>query len=70
VFVTERAVFRVADGALELFEIAPGIDLERDVLDHMAFRPRLADDLRIMDERLFRQAPMGLRSDPAFNRPG
>jgi len=50
-FVTERAVFRVADGAIELIEIAPGIDLEQDVLAHMAFRPRLAADLETMDSR-------------------
>jgi propionate CoA-transferase len=59
-FVTERAVFRAIDGALELIEIAPGIDLERDVLDHMAFRPVISPDLRLMDERLFRPEPMGL----------
>ena len=41
-FVTERAVFRTVDGALELIEIAPGIDLEKDVLQHMGFRPRIA----------------------------
>ena len=40
-FVTERAVFSAVDGALELIEIAPGIDLEKDVLGHMGFRPRV-----------------------------
>jgi propionate CoA-transferase len=59
-FVTERAVFRAIDGSLELFEIAPGIDLERDVLAHMAFRPVISADLRLMDECLFRPEPMGL----------
>ena len=63
VFVTERAVFRTVDGALELIEIAPGIDLEKDVLAHMGFRPRIASDLKRMDRRLFSQAPMGLRGD-------
>lgn len=67
-YVTERAVFRLvptADGSggeLELFEIAPGIDLERDVLGHMSFHPRIADDLRPMDARLFRPEPLGLRA--------
>jgi len=54
VFVTERAVFRLHPAGLELLEIAPGLDLERDVLAHMAFRPQLAADLKTMDEDLFR----------------
>jgi propionate CoA-transferase len=53
-FVTERAVFRLASDALELVEIAPGIDLARDVLGQMAFRPRIAADLVRMDPALFR----------------
>ncbi|MDH0747850.1 acyl CoA:acetate/3-ketoacid CoA transferase [Pseudomonas sp. GD03842] len=62
-FVTERAVFQAVDGALELIEIAPGIDLERDVLAHMAFRPLISPELRLMDHRLFRPEPMGLDAD-------
>ncbi|MDE2006180.1 MAG: 3-oxoacid CoA-transferase [Rhodospirillales bacterium] len=65
VFVTERAVLRAVDGALELIEIAPGIDLERDVLAHMAFRPRLSPNLKAMDSRLFLPEPMGLASEVA-----
>lgn len=65
-FVTERAVFRVAEGALELIEIAPGIDLERDVLAQMAFCPRISADLRMMDPRLFDPTPMGLAQDAPF----
>lgn len=63
IFVTERAVLRAANGELELVEIAPGIDLEKDVLRHMAFRPRIAADLKRMDKRLFSQSPMNLRAD-------
>jgi propionate CoA-transferase len=59
-FVTERAVFRVADEGLELCEIAPGLDAERDVIAHMGFRPRVARELRVMDARIFRPGPMGL----------
>jgi propionate CoA-transferase len=66
VFVTERAVFRVAEGALELIEIAPGIDLDKDVLAHMSFRPRIAADLMQMDARLFVPEPMNLLADPVF----
>jgi propionate CoA-transferase len=65
VFVTERAVFRVSDKGLELFEVAPGIDIERDIMAHMAFRPSVASDLREMDARLFSPAPMGLDRDLA-----
>ena len=61
-FVTERAVFRVAREGLELIEIAPGIDAERDVIAHMGFRPRVARDLREMDRRIFDAAPMQLAS--------
>ncbi|QRG09151.1 3-oxoacid CoA-transferase [Xanthobacter dioxanivorans] len=60
-YVTERAVFRRnATGRLELIEIAPGIDLERDVLGQMAFTPDIAADLKLMDAALFRPGPIGL----------
>jgi propionate CoA-transferase len=52
-YVTERAVFRLADSGLELTEIAPGIDLERDILAHMDFRPAIAEPLKIMSVELF-----------------
>ena len=61
--LTERAVFRLTDPGV-LTEIAPGIDLERDVLDHMDFPPIVAPDLREMDPRIFRDEPMGLARDP------
>src|SRR5690349_8698912 len=62
-FVTERAVFRVGPDGLELIEIAPGLDAERDVIAHMGFRPRVARDLRIMDARIFDPAKMRLAAD-------
>ncbi|MCW5655814.1 CoA-transferase [Hydrogenophaga sp.] len=64
-FITERAVFRLTAEGLMLTEIAPGIDLQKDVLDQMAFPPLLAPDLRTMDERIFRAGPMGLRMPDA-----
>ncbi len=63
IFVTERAVLRPRDGELEVFEIAPGVDLERDVIAQMNFRPRIASDLREMDARLFAPEKMGLLAD-------
>jgi len=61
-FVTERAVFRVGDQGLELIEVAPGLDTERDVIAHMGFRPRVSPDLRIMDLRIFEDGKMNLAS--------
>ena len=58
--VTERAVFRIEDDGPVLIEIAPGVDLERDVLGKMAFRPRVADDLSEMAPILFQPGDIGL----------
>jgi propionate CoA-transferase len=62
-FITERCVFRLVEGGLDLIEVAPGIDLERDIFAHMAFRPAVSPDLIEMDERIFLAEPMGLRDD-------
>lgn len=59
VFITERAVFRLREEGLELTEIAPGVDLERDVLAHMAFRP-IIKDLKTMDPGIFSERWGGL----------
>ena len=61
-YVTERCVFRLRPQGLELVEIAPGIDLERDVLARMDFRPAVASPLATMHERIFGSEPMGLRA--------
>ena len=67
-YVTERAVFRRnGRGRLELIEIAPGIDLERDIFGQMEFRPDVAADLKETDPRIFRPEPMGLAATIAQN---
>ena len=59
-YITERAVFELIDGVLTLTEIAPGVDLEKDILAQMEFRPAIAEDLKEMDARIFRDEVMGL----------
>lgn len=52
-YVTERAVFELTETGVKLIEIAPGIDLERDLLAQMEFRPILPEHLTVMDASLF-----------------
>jgi propionate CoA-transferase len=61
VFITERAVFKLRAEGLELVEIAPGIDLERDVLAHMDFAP-IVRDVQTMDPALFQPVWGGLKA--------
>lgn len=60
-YITERCVFKLSPAGMELTEIAPGVDLECDILAHMDFRPVIAEGLKTMDARIFRPEPMGLR---------
>ena len=59
-YVTERCVFRLTAGGLALVEVAPGIDVDRDILVHLPFRP-VVDGVRPMDPSIFRVEPMRLR---------
>ena len=59
-YVTERAVFELTDKGVALIEIAPGIDLNKDVLAQMDFVP-IMGDVKQMDARLFNEAKMGLK---------
>ncbi len=62
-YITERAVFRLREGSLELVEIAPGVDLEKDILEKMEFKPRIPRTLEIMDKRLFSPTRMGVAEE-------
>ena len=52
-YVTERAVFKLTTEGLELIEIAPGIDLDRDIVAGMGFMPIISPELKEMDSALF-----------------
>jgi propionate CoA-transferase len=60
-YVTERCVFRLSAEGLELIEIAPGVDLQHDILERMEFAPVIKTPPVLMDAAIFRSEPMGLR---------
>ena len=61
-FVNERAVFRLTPDGLLLTEVAPGIDLERDILGQMEFKPVISKELREMASDIFGESSLpGLR---------
>ncbi len=59
-YITERCVFQLRPDGMELLEIAPGVDLQRDILERMDFVPLMREKIKYMDERIFRPAPMAL----------
>jgi propionate CoA-transferase len=64
-YVTERAVFRRSSKypVLELIEIAPGIDLQKDVLDQLEFEPVISPNLKLMDRRIFKDRKMNAATE-------
>lgn len=60
-YITERCVFDLTPHGLRLLEIAPGIEVQRDILAQMDFTPAMVAPLRLMDARIFRTELMGLR---------
>ncbi len=62
-YITERCVIALTSQGMELIEIAPGVDLEKDILAHMEFEPIIKGTPRLMDKRIFLLQPMGLRDD-------
>jgi propionate CoA-transferase len=65
-YITERAVFALTEHGLELREVAPGVDVRRDVLAHMGFTPLIPVPPKPMDPRIFRGAKMGLAPVPSL----
>ncbi len=61
-FITERCVFSYTAKGMELIEIAPGINIENDILPHMDFKPIAKENIKIMDRRIFDPEPIGLKA--------
>jgi propionate CoA-transferase len=62
-YITERCVFRLTEAGPELTEIAPGLDLDKDILGQMGFLPLISPSLKEMDGRIFQPGPMNLKAD-------
>jgi propionate CoA-transferase len=67
-YITERAVFRLTDFGLMLTEVAPGIDLEKDILNNMEFKPVISPNLKEMDSSIFKESPMNFKEKFYSNR--
>jgi propionate CoA-transferase len=61
-YITERCVFSLTPSGLELIEVAPGVDVQRDIVAQMGFAPIINAPPRLMDARIFQNTPMGLRN--------
>ncbi|MFY9173818.1 MAG: acyl CoA:acetate/3-ketoacid CoA transferase [Peptococcia bacterium] len=59
-YITERCVFELQEDGVHLIEIAPGVDLEKDILANMGFKPIIDGEPKLMDARIFREKLMGL----------
>jgi propionate CoA-transferase len=64
--IIERAVFKMEKGGLVLTEMAPGVDLQRNVVSPVGFKSGVSDGLEEMDACLFRPEPMGLKNSPLW----
>ena len=62
-YITERAVFRLTEKGLVLEEIAPGIDLNKDVISKMSFAPIIGNSIKEMDTRIFSEGKMEIRDE-------
>ena len=62
-YITERAVFRLTDRGIVLDEIAPEIDIDKEILAKMDFLPIISSNLRTMDERIFDESKMNIKEE-------
>ncbi|MGC8805517.1 MAG: hypothetical protein ACP5QD_06265, partial [Candidatus Ratteibacteria bacterium] len=60
-YITERAVFQLDQAGLVLIEIAPGVDIDKDVISKMDFVPKISDKLKTMYNKIFKNEPMGIK---------
>lgn len=60
-YITERAVFELRKDGVYLTEVAPGIDMQTQVIDLMGFTPKMADEIKLMDSTIFKDELMGLK---------
>ena len=65
-YITERCVFKLTEKGMALIEIAPGVDLQKDILALMDFEPIMEQPPKLMDARVFRDEPMQLKRDLLF----
>jgi propionate CoA-transferase len=66
-YITERCVFELASGGIELVEVAPGVDVQRDILDQMDFEPLIPEEPKLMERGIFRSETMNLRQRPLLS---
>jgi propionate CoA-transferase len=59
-YITERALFKLTEDGVTLIEVAPGVDVEKDILGKMEFTPKIDPELKVMDPKIFTDAIMGL----------
>ncbi|MEL7598366.1 MAG: 3-oxoacid CoA-transferase, partial [Clostridiaceae bacterium] len=62
-YITERAVFELREDGVHLIEVAPGIDIQTQVIDLMGFVPKMDGEVKLMDARIFRDEKMGLKNN-------
>ncbi|KAB3533801.1 acyl CoA:acetate/3-ketoacid CoA transferase [Alkaliphilus serpentinus] len=60
IYITERAVFHLDNNGITLTEVAPGIDVKKHIIDQMEFEPKISTELKLMDQRIFKNEKMGL----------